>query len=131
MCDSKLVPLDQMILSYPRVEISKIEELKSFDLSGNLLSELIDIFKSEFELNLPLMKEMLKNEDFEMLSKMSHRLRSTGFNSGARRVSEILKKIEIELTDSETSKAEINIMINSLEYEVFKTRIELERHIKS
>lgn len=127
MKDSGFVPLDQMLLSYPRVDYLKIEELKSFDSTGVLFTELVNIFYEEFKINLPLLESHLQTGKLVELSQLAHRLRSTGYNSGASRVSEILKRIELDAKDQDVKKSEIQVLVNSLEVETGKTYVELKK----
>lgn len=124
--DSNLIPLDQMLLSFPRVDLMKIAELKSFDRSEKLFHDLVEIFKNEFENNIPILKKYLKENELSELSRLAHRLRSTGYNCAASRVSEILKRIEIDSLDQDMNRAELQILINALEIESFKTLQEIK-----
>lgn len=124
--DSNLIPIDQMLLSFPRVDLCKVAELKSFDRSEKLFHDLIAIFKAEFENNIPIMKRFLKDNELSELSRLAHRLRSTGYNCAASRVSEILKRIEIDSADHEANRNELQILINALEIESLKTLQEIK-----
>lgn len=137
MKNENKLPINQIFFSFPRVNKPKVEELLELDTDGTLFKDLLKIFKSEFEENIPLLKRYFDFNKILEISELAHRLRSTSYNVGASRISEILKKIEVDAMDfvennsSELIRSdyveELKILIDSLEVEQQATFFELQK----
>ncbi len=82
------------IKNFSQVDEVKLQELISIDPSGGLLRQLTTIFNSEMQNAFIMMKEEYNKNNFDSISKLAHRLRSTSLNLGMVRLGEIFKQLE-------------------------------------
>ncbi len=121
--------LDQIIVTFSRLDSKRIDELSSFDPTFELLWVLRDIFESELSKQIFEMKSAILRKDLDRVGSVIHRFRSTCCNSGALRASEIAKKIEEQLVFCESSCTEIERLVDYLASECSLALMELEEHI--
>lgn len=122
------LPINQIFFSFPRVNKLKVRELLELDNDGTLFKELLDIFKNEFEENIPLLRKYFDFRKVLEISELAHRLRSTSYNVGASRLSEILKKIEADALDfSENNHGDLTVSNSLEELKVLIESLEVEQ----
>ena len=76
--------------------ITDLEYLKT--MSGGdatFIREMIDLFKEQIEEYKQLMPELLQQKDYDKLSKMAHKAKSSVAVMGMKEVAELLKDLEI------------------------------------
>lgn len=117
MSDQSIYQIDQILLSFPTLDVVKINEVISYDPSKGLLSELVDIFDIEVAEKIKFIRHDFKENQSTELAHWAHRIRSTSLNLGAVRLSEILKRLEYMSADAEIIDTEIEFLINALEKE--------------
>jgi hypothetical protein len=117
MSDQNISQIDQILLSFPTLDETKINEVISYDPTKELLSELVIIFDSEVQEKIKFIKNEYSSGHLDEASKWAHRIRSTSLNLGAIRLSEILKRIEYLTAETDSIKTEIEFLINGLEKE--------------
>lgn len=106
--------------NYPSVRLEKIEELKRLDPTFEILAKLVKIFHNEVAMRIPEMKSYCQCQDYENLSRLIHRFKSTTYNLGASRSVEFTKQIENAMQRS-ASQLEIKQLIAVLEIECLVT----------
>ena len=131
MSDQSIYQIDQILLSFPTIDEVKIKEMKSYDPTLELLTELIQIFDAELNEKIGFIKLEYKQNDFIQLAQWAHRIRSTSLNLGAVRLSEILKRIEYMAVEPDYITIEIEFLINSLEKEFSSASIRLHALLKN
>lgn len=104
-------------INFTSVKKEKVDELKKLDRSLGILAKLINIFHNECLNRIPEMKVFCQNYDFENLSRVVHRFKSTTYNLGASRSVEIIKQIEYTVSLGETYQPTTLKLIEELEYE--------------
>ncbi len=117
MSDHNIEQIDQILLSFVRLDEIKIQELLSYDPSRELLTQLIQIFDNGTKEILQQVKSEFEINNLADVSKLTHRLRSTSLNLGATRLSEILKRIEYMALEADVRKSEIDFLIKEAEKE--------------
>lgn len=84
----------QDLSSFPQLDEAKIKDLLSLDPSKDLLRQLVKIFDGEMQVAFTKMRDDFKRNNFEPISKLAHRLRSTSLNLGFVRLGEIFRQLE-------------------------------------
>lgn len=125
MSDQSIYQIDQILLSFPTLDEVKVHEVISYDLSRELLTELIQIFDVEVAEKIKFIKHEYSANHLNELSHWAHRIRSTSLNLGAIRLSEILKRIEYMALEPDLIHTEIEFLINALEKEFSSASIKL------
>ncbi len=76
--------------------ITDLNYLKSM-ASGdpNFIREMINLFREQIEEYKSIMPELLDNEDYDSLSKIAHKAKSTVAIMGMTEVADLLKELEI------------------------------------
>lgn len=113
MSDQNIYQIDQILLSFVRLDQVKIDEIVSYDPSKQLLVELIQIFDKETTSTVSQIKSELENNNYYNISRLAHRLRSTSSNLGAIRLNEILKRLEYLTQDSNVIRSEVEFLITA------------------
>ncbi len=131
MSDQSLVQIDQILLTFPTVDQTKIDTMRSYDVSGELLQELIKIFNVEMQDKLVLIKKEFEARNFDELSKLAHRIRSTSLNLGTIRLAEIFKRLEYLSPEKHTLSTEIQFLIQSAEKEYIAASEKLNSYLPS
>lgn len=129
MSDQTIYQVDQILLSFVRLDEIKILEVISYDPSKELFNELVQIFDTETKETISLIKEYCENSHFSEVSRLAHRLRSTSLNLGATRLSEILKRIEYMAQEVSVIRSEVDFLINSAEKESQSASIDLHIYL--
>ena len=62
---------------------------------ATFIREMIDLFREQVDEYKQLMPELLKNKDYDSLSKMAHKAKSSVAVMGMKSVSDLLKDLEI------------------------------------
>jgi len=117
MSDQSLVQIDQILLTFPTVDPTKIETMLSYDPSHELIKELVKIFNVEVPDKLTLIKKEFEARNFEELGKLSHRIRSTSLNLGTTRLAEIFKRLEYLSAEQNIPSSEVQFLIQAAEKE--------------
>lgn len=117
MNDQSLVQIDQILLTFPTVDPTKIETMLSYDPSQELFKELVKIFNVEMKDKLILIKKEFEARNFEELGKLAHRIRSTSLNLGTTRLAEIFKRLEYLSAEQNISPTEVQFLIQAAEKE--------------
>ncbi len=125
MSDQSIYQIDQILLSFPTLDIIKVNEVISYDPSRELLTELVQIFDAEVSEKITYIKNEYKENHLSELSHWAHRIRSTSLNLGATRLSEILKRIEYMALEPDLIHTEIEFLINALEKEFSSASLKL------
>ena len=76
--------------------ITDLEYLKT--MSGGdavFIREMIDLFREQIDEYKQLMPELLRNKDYDSLSKMAHKAKSSAAVMGMKNVADLLKDLEI------------------------------------
>ena len=107
-------------LNYARLDFKKIEELKQLDPTLEIFSKLVNIFYVEVSGRIPEMKNYCDNHDYENLSRVIHRFKSTAYNLGASRAVELQANIEKVILRTGT-QLELKQWIMTLEKECHET----------
>lgn len=113
MSDQTLFQIDQILLSFARIDDVKIREIISYDPNKELLTELVQIFNSETSEITKQIKLLNSDNNFTEVSNLAHRLRSTSSNLGATRLSQILQRIEYMTLEPEVIESEVDFLINA------------------
>ena len=113
MSDQPLFQIDQILLSFARIDDVKIREIISYDPNKELLTELVQIFNSETSEITKQIKLLNSDNNFTEVSNLAHRLRSTSSNLGATRLSQILQRIEYMTLEPEVIESEVDFLINA------------------
>lgn len=124
-----LFQVDQILLSFARIDDVKIREIISYDPNKELLTELVQIFDSETTEVIKQIKTNCESNNFSDVSKLAHRLRSTSSNLGATRLSQILQRIEYMTLESEVIKSEIDFLINAAAKESISASASLHTYL--
>lgn len=130
MSDQTIYQIDQILLSFVRLDEVKIQEIISYDPSKDLLTELVQIFDTETKSTIIQIKEICENNHFSEVSRLAHRLRSTSLNLGATRLSEILKRIEYMTLEPSVIRSEVDFLINAAEKESLSAVAGLHAYLK-
>jgi hypothetical protein len=117
MSDQSLFQIDQMLLTFPTVEPTKIVTILSYDPSQELFIELVKIFNIEMKDKIILIKKEFEARNFEELGKFAHRIRSTSLNLGTIRLAEIFKRLEYLSAEQNILSFEIQFLIEAAEKE--------------
>ena len=117
MSDQSIIQIDQILLTFPTLDQGKIDTMRTDDPSGELLPELIKIFNVELQDKLALIKNEFAARNFDELSKLAHRIRSTSLTLGAIRLAEIFKRLEYLNPEQFIQSTEIQFLIQSAEKE--------------
>jgi HPt (histidine-containing phosphotransfer) domain-containing protein len=117
MSDQSLVQIDQILLTFPTVDQTKIDTMLSYDPSKQLLKELVKIFNVEVPDKMNLIKNEFTAKNFPELSKLAHRIRSTSLNLGTTRLAEIFKRLEYLSLEQNVLISEIQFLIQAAEKE--------------
>jgi len=62
---------------------------------SRFIREMIDLFREQIDEYKSIMPELLQNKDYESLSKIAHKAKSSVAVMGMSQVSELLKELEI------------------------------------
>lgn len=62
---------------------------------SKFIQEMIELFREQIEEYKQLMPELLRNKDYNSLSKMAHKAKSSVAVMGMRQVADVLKELEI------------------------------------
>ena len=92
--------------------ISDLDYLKT--MSGGdskFIQEMIELFREQIEEYKQLMPELLRNKDYDSLSKMAHKAKSSVAVMGMRQVADVLKELEI-LAHDEKEVERYDSMVN-------------------
>lgn len=131
MNDQSLVQIDQILLTFPTVDPTKIETMMSYDPSQELFKELVKIFNVEMKDKLVLIKKEFEARNFQELAKLAHRIRSTSLNLGTTRLAEIFKRLEYLSPEQNASPSEIQFLIQSAEKEYVFASEKLNSYLES
>ena len=112
--------LSQIQVNFPRIEFKKIEELKQLDPTLEVFSKLVHIFYVEVSGRIPEMKNYCDSHNYENLSRVIHRFKSTAYNLGASRAVEFMAHIEKVILRA-GRELEIKLWIMALEKECHET----------
>lgn len=129
MNDQNIDQVDQILLSFARLDDIKILEVISYDPSKALIAELIKIFDSEMIDKISLIKKNFAEENYSEVSRVAHRIRSTGLNLGTTRLCEILKRIEYQSLETLVVRSEIDFLIRSVEKEFLYASEKLKAYL--
>ncbi len=66
---------------------------------SRFIREMIDLFREQIDEYKSIMPELLQNKDYESLSKIAHKAKSSVAVMGMSQVSELLKELEIITND--------------------------------
>ena len=119
-----LEKINDIQLNFPRLKLEKIAELKQLDPTLEVFSKLVHIFSVEVSARIPEMKKFCECHDYENLSRVIHRFKSTTYNLGAARAVEITSHIEKVILRS-GSPIELKQWIESLEVECLEAHQQL------
>lgn len=75
------------------------------------INEMIDLFRNQIEEYKHDMPELLRRKDYESLSKMAHKAKSSVAVMGMKQVAELLKELEV-LAHEEKEVDRYELMIN-------------------
>lgn len=106
----------QNLSSFPQLDDVKIKDLISLDPSKDLLRQLIKIFDGEMQVAFTKMRDDFKKNNFEPISKLAHRLRTTSLNLGFARLGEVFRLLEY-MNFSETDRQTIQSLFSAGEAE--------------
>ncbi|MEA3499744.1 MAG: Hpt domain-containing protein, partial [Candidatus Marinimicrobia bacterium] len=84
-------------------------------------------FTEEFPQNMQTLKDCIKNEDFENLGFVSHEIKGSSANLGAKSLSEICHTIEMKAKSEDITNLEEDI--DALEKMFDSTKIEFDKYI--
>ena len=101
------------ILDYSVVDGQRVLDLIEFDQKGQLFNNIFNIFNDEIMLALPVLHLALEKNNYKEISRLSHRLFSTCYNSGAPRMGEIFRILE-KLTQTEIPSNDNKIILIAL-----------------
>lgn len=109
--------LNEIHANHPSISTEKVSELKKLDKTLTVLSKLIAIFQNEKNQRIPEMKVCCNTSDYDTLSRIIHRFKSTTYNLGAARAVELCKHIEHAMNKELKSHLEISQLISLLDHE--------------
>ena len=89
------------------------------------IREMIDLFREQIDEYKELMPELLRNKDYDNLSKMAHKAKSSVAVMGMTYVADLLKDLEI-LSHEEKEVERYELMINDFLEQSQLALIELE-----
>jgi HPt (histidine-containing phosphotransfer) domain-containing protein len=110
----------------PRIDRGYISEMTDFD-DGDLLDGLISVFAEQSEKQLAMIHLLFACNDVKTISQIAHRMRSTCFNVGARRLAKIFEFIELESIQRSQNDLTLRDFIVLAEEELGSTTRELTR----
>lgn len=123
------MPRRSFQLTFTTTMITDLNYLKT--MSGgdaNFIAEMISLFKEQMDEYSALMPRLLLEKDYDGLSKLAHKAKSSVAVMGMSSVAELLKKLEV-LAHEEKEKERYENMINEFLEKGNLAVIELEQSI--
>lgn len=130
MSDQSSTQIDQILLTFPIVDQTKIDTMMSYDPSQELFKELVKIFNVEMKDKLVLIRKEFEARNFDELGKLAHRIRSTSLNLGTTRLAEIFKRLEYQSVEQNASPSELQFLIQSAEKEYVFAAEKLDSYLQ-
>ena len=112
-----VMTLEQIMMNFPRLDANKVLDLNTLDPTGKTFTQLVKIFLDEMQARISEMKNYVSSEQYDNLSKVVHRFRSTTYNLGAKRAAEITRRIDFVSVKVLVDKVELNGLVIALENE--------------
>jgi len=109
--------LKNVYSNHASIKQEKVKELKKLDPTYAIFAKLLKIFHTEYTNRIPEMIGLCVKKDYNNLSKVIHRFKSTTYNLGASRAVELAKQTELAISKEPKNELKIKRLIILLEHE--------------